>query len=317
MLKAWYTVVPMARVIQPERGILIASGVVLLIALLPTRWLAGWTADVGSIIALPLTPLRHAASGAVEWVRPTGGDGLPIDPSSVELLQQERDTYRGRWHSARLRIEQLERDLMQLQRARDLGLGEHWTPRTAEVVRHNPTRTGGVLSLNVGSRNGVRGGTVAVVDGDRLVGHIAPDVPHLTSQLISLGAPGDAASATLDARILELDVDESGRGLSDTGRPIHLDLVPGSGEYRGVLERGSGIRPGQPVRLGTDPAWNSTAWGMLVGYVDRIEQAPEQPLREVVFVRLAIRPERLASVTLKIVQDQDPIRATAEEGDVP
>ena len=66
MPKAWYTVVPMARVIQPERGILIASGVVLLIALLPTRWLAGWTADVGSIIALPLTPLRHAASGAVE-----------------------------------------------------------------------------------------------------------------------------------------------------------------------------------------------------------------------------------------------------------
>ncbi len=74
------------------------------------------------------------------------------------------------------------------------------------------------------------------------------------------------------------------------------------------------MRPGQPVRLGTDPAWNSTAWGMLIGHVDRIESAPQQPLREVVLVRLAIRPERLASVTLKIVQDEEPLRASGEEG---
>ena len=317
MPQAWYTVVPMARVIQPERGILIASAVVLLLALLPTRWIAGWTADVGSIIALPLTPLRHAASGAVEWVRPTSGSGIPLDPTSVDLLQRERDTYRGRWHSARLRIEQLEQELMQLQRARDLGLGEHWTPRSAEVVRHNPVRPGGVLSLNVGRRSGVRGGTVAVVDGDRLVGRIAPDVPPLTSQLIPLGALGDAASSTLDARILESEALDASAGAPGRGRPIHLDLVPASGEYRGVLERGSGIRPGQPVRLGTDPAWNSTAWGMLIGYVDRVEGASEQPLREVVFVRLAVQPQRLASVTLKIVQDQEPVRASAEEGQEP
>ena len=311
------TVVPMARVIQPERGLLITSGVVLLVALLPTRWLAGWTADVGAIIALPLTPLRHAASGAVEWVRPTGGDGVPLDPSSVDLLQQERDTYRGRWHSARLRIEQLEEQLGQLQAARDLGIGDHWTPRTAEVVRHNPTRTGGVLSLNVGSRSGVRAGTVAVVDGDRLVGRIAPDVPRLTCQLIALGAPGDAASATLDARILEPDAEQEDSSVVGSGRQIHLEFVEGTGSYRGVLERGSGVRPGQPVRLGTDPAWNSTAWGMLVGYVDRIEASPEQPLREVVYVRRAVRPERLASVTLKIVQDDDPVQATGEAGDLP
>ena len=317
MPTAWYTVVPMARVIQPERGLLIASGVVLLLALLPTRWIAGWTADVGAIVALPLTPLRHAASGAVEWVRPTDGSGVPLDPSSVELLQQERDTYRGRWHSTRLRVEQLERELMQLQRARDLGLGEHWTPRTAEVVRHNPNRTGGVLSLNVGRRNRVRGGTVAVVDGDRLVGYIAPDVAPLTSQLIPLGAFGDAASESLDARILEANTLEAPMGTLETGRPIHLELVPASGEYRGVLERGSGVRPGQPVRLGTDPAWNSTAWGMLIGYVDRIVDSTEQPLREVLFVRLAVRPERLASVTLKIVQDPAPVRAVGEQGGEP
>ena len=77
------------------------------------------------------------------------------------------------------------------------------------------------------------------------------------------------------------------------------------------------MRPGQPVRLGTDPAWNSTAWGMLIGHVDRIESAPQQPLREVVLVRLAIRPERLASVTLKIVQDEEPLRASGEEGGAP
>ncbi|MEE2680826.1 MAG: hypothetical protein VX641_00470 [Planctomycetota bacterium] len=307
----------MARVIQPERGLLIASGVVLILALLPTRWLAGWTADVGAIVALPLTPLRHAASGAVEWVRPTGGSGLPIDPSSLDLLQQERDTYRGRWHSARLRIQQLEEELRQIQGARSLGVGEHWTPRTAEVVRHNPSRRGGVLSLNVGSRSGVRAGTVAVVDGDRLVGHIAPDVPQLTSQLIPLGASGHAASETLAARILEPEARAVDVYDEVSGRAIHLELIDGTGDYRGVLERGSGVQPGQPVRLGTDPAWNSTAWGMLVGYVDRIEQVPEQPLREVIFVRPAVRTERLSSVTLKIVQDHDPLQAIGGEENLP
>ncbi|MEC9158280.1 MAG: hypothetical protein VYB77_09125 [Planctomycetota bacterium] len=307
----------MARFIQPERGIVLASLLVLGLALLPTRWLTGWTSDLGSIIALPLTPLRHAAAGAVEWVRPTRDQGVVLDPSSVELLQRERDTYRGRWHSSRLRVEQLERELAQLQQARDLGLGDYWTPRSAQVVRHNPARSGGVLTLNVGSRNGVRGGTVAVVDGDRLVGHVAPDVPRLTSRLIPLGTVGDQASETLDARVLDAEPGEPAASDPGAGRPIHLEVVGSSGLYRGVLERGSGVRPGQAVRLGTDPAWHSPAWGMLGGYVVRVEPSVEQPLREVITVRRAIRPERLSTVTLKIVDDrsEDPVADRAPGGE--
>ena len=54
----------MSRLLHPDRAILITTFIVLVLALMPTRWLVPWTADVGSVISLPLTPLGHAAGSA-------------------------------------------------------------------------------------------------------------------------------------------------------------------------------------------------------------------------------------------------------------
>lgn len=306
----------MPRLIQPERGLLLVSAAVLVLALLPTRWLAGWTADVGAIVALPLTPLRHAASGAVAWVRPekfTNG----YDPGTLDRLEVERDTYRGRWHASRLKVEELERELQQLQQARSLGGEARWTPRTAQVVRHNPAGVGGVLSLNIGSRHGVTSGTVAVVDGDRLVGRVADAPAVLTSLLIPLGASGDMASEDLDARILP--VNDDGLVLDDqsSGQPIRLHAVAGSDDFEGLVERRIDVAVGDPVRLGMDQAWHQTAWGMLIGTVSRIEMVPSQPLRKRVVVRRATAPQRLAAVTLKIEDTSETTPAWIPDSESP
>ena len=289
----------MPRLIQPERGLLLVSLAVLVLALLPTRWLAGWTADVGAIVALPLTPLRHAASGAVAWVRPEKFTE-EYDSGTLDRLEVERDTYRGRWHASRLKVEELERELQQLQQARSVGGESKWTPRTAQVVRHNPGGVGGVLSLNIGSRHGVSGGTVAVVDGDRLVGRVADDPAVLTSLLIPLGSAGDMASQEIDARILPFDDESRSVDRQGIGHRIILQVSPNSNDFEGLVERRVDVKVNDPVRLGMDQAWHQTAWGMLIGTVIRIEMVPSQPLRKRIVVRRAAVPQRRAAGTLKI-----------------
>ena len=288
------------------------TAAVLVLAFLPTRWLAGWTADVGAIVALPLTPLRHAASGAVSWVRPEKFI-QDYDSGTLDRLEVERDTYRGRWHASRLKVEELERQLQQLQQARSVGGESNWTPRTAQVVRHNPGGAGGVLSLNIGSRHGVATGTVAVVDGDRLVGRVAESPAVLTSLLIPLGATGDMASEDLHARILPADEAGIPSELQSVGQPIRLQSVAGSDDFEGLVERRVDVAVGDPVRLGMDQAWHQTAWGMLIGTVSRIEMVPSQPLRKRVVVKPAATPQRLAAVTLKIEGSSDGARASVPD----
>ncbi len=233
------------------------------------------------------------------WVRPEKFTE-EYDSGTLDRLEVERDTYRGRWHASRLKVEELERELQQLQQARSVGGESKWTPRTAQVVRHNPGGVGGVLSLNIGSRHGVSGGTVAVVDGDRLVGRVADDPAVLTSLLIPLGSAGDMASEDLHARILPSDDESLSPERQGIGEPIRLQSISGSNDFEGLVERRVAVAVGDPVRLGMDQAWHQTAWGMLIGTVSRIEMVPSQPLRKRIVVRRAAVPQRLAAVTLKI-----------------
>ncbi len=308
------------RLLQNDRPLVITTIVVVALSLLPTRWLVPWTADIGSIIALPLTPLGHAAGSAMAFVRPPSGQDLP-SVSELDRILDERDAYRGRWHAARLQIEQLELELAQLQRARnapELGVTSDWTPRTAAVVRHTPGGQGGLLRLNAGSRQGVRPGTVAVVDGDHLVGRVADGVGQLSSTLIPIGGTSEGTSNDLLARIHP--VDDS----SDVVPGVSIRLRPiGRGLMQGLVAREPGrpglVEVGQPVRLARDPAWDDTAWGMLVGTVLSVESSEETPLRERITVQRTVLPERLLSVTLKLkdATNESSRQAVVEEGGVP
>ena len=285
--------------LQNDRPLIITSLVVLVLAFLPTRWLIPWTGDLGAIIALPLTPLGHAAGSALALVRPADEEPLP-DPDEVNRIIDERDAYRGRWHAARLQVEKLENELAQLQGARERGIGTDWTPRNAVVVRHQLGGGGGPLRLNLGLRQGVTEGTVAVVNGDRLVGRVAGDVAQLSSLLVPIGSINTDSRHDFQARILPSGGEELG---ADDGVRIHLHSN-GDGQLVGMIEREprarTTVRPGDEVRMGRDPAWPATAWAMLVGTVVSVESIDEQPLRQRVVVRRIVEPERLLGVTLKI-----------------
>ena len=303
------------RLLQNDRPLVITSIVVVLLALLPTRWLIPWTADVGSIIALPLTPLGHAAGSAVAFFRPPSGEALP-SISELDRIVDERDAYRGRWHAARLEIEQLETELAQLQRARKVPgsvVSSDWTPRTATIVRHTLGGQGGVMRINAGARQGVLPGTVVVVDGDQLVGRIAGGVGPLASTLVPIG---DVSGDSRNDLLARIQPQEETIGAT-YGIPIRLRPI-GGGFLEGLVasEPGSGspVQPGQPVRLARDPAWDDTAWGMLIGTVRSVENSEETPLRRRVVVQCTVMPERLLNVTLKIKDaGMEAIRRTASE----
>ena len=308
------------RLLQNDRPLVITTIIVVVLSLLPTRWLVPWTSDIGSILALPLTPLGHAAGSAMAFVRPSSDPDLP-SLAELDRILEERDAYRGRWHAARLQVEQLELELAQLQRARnapELGVTTEWTPRTATVVRHTPGGQGGLLRLNAGSRQGVRQGTVAVVDGDQLVGRIAGGVGQLSSTLIPIGSISEGTGNDLLARIYPLDgVNEQSVGVSIRMRPV------GRGLMQGLVARepgqSSNVQIGQPVRLARDPAWDDTAWGMQIGTVLGVEASEETPLRERITVLRTVLPERLLSVTLKLkdpTDDSSP-QAFEKEGGTP
>jgi cell shape-determining protein MreC len=307
----------MNRLLQTDRALLITTVVVLLLSFVPTRWLVPWTADLGSIIQLPLTPLGHAASGVVAYVRPTEAEVVPTI-SELNRILAERDAFRGRWHSARLQVEQLEKELAQVQGARNAsGVSNDWTPRNAVVVRHAPGGVAGPLQLNAGSRQGVLPGTVAVVDGDQLVGRIAEDVSPLSSTLIPIGITSDPTSRDLLARITPADDPTVG---ADAGKSIRLKSV-GGGRFEGLIawdpRQGDAIRLGDQVRLARDRAWQSTAWGMLIGTVVEIQSTDDNPLRKRVVVETMLYPERLPTVTLKLqapASESNEVRTAVEEG---
>ena len=310
----------MFRLFPNDRPLVITTAVVVLLAFLPTRWLVPWTSDVGSIIALPLTPLGHAAGSALAFVRPPSGQELPSEGELNRILD-ERDAYRGRWHAARLQVEQLELELAQLQNARsapELGVSADWSPRNAAVVRHTPGGHGGLLRLNAGIRHGVTAGTVAVVDGDQLVGRVADGVGQLSSVLIPIGSTSDDTSNDLLARIQPMDDTLA----VDDGVSIRLKPI-GGGLLQGLVARDPGqtavVQPGQAVRLARDRAWQQTAWGMLIGTVVRVEASDETPLRERITVQRTILPERLPTVTLKIQPPAEGsgFRTVVEEGGAP
>ena len=310
----------MNRLLQTDRALLITSLVVLLLSIAPTRWLVPWTADLGSIIQLPLTPLGHAASGVVAYVRPAPAEVVP-SVSELERILEERDAFRGRWHAARLQVEQLEKELLQVQGARSAsGVSSDWTPRNAVVVRHAPGGVAGPLQLNAGSRQGVLPGTVAVVDGDQLVGRIADDVSPLSSTLIPIGITSDRTSRELLARITPRDDATVG---ADAGRSIRLKSI-GDGRFEGLIawdpRSGDAIGIGDQVRLARDRAWQSTAWGMLIGTVAEVQSTDDNPLRKRVVVETLLYPERLPTVTLKLqapVTDSGEVRTAVEAEDAP
>ncbi len=275
--------------------IALVIALVVLAGLLPTSWVGPVTRDLSSILWVPLSPLSHGATAIRVWLRP--GVGMPTDADRA--VAGESDQFRALWHAERLKVEELEKRLAQFQStAASDQSGTDVRFEDAAVLARTPAAGGLALKVNVGRRQGISPGDVAVVGGDGLVGRVSSEVGELGCFIITLTSKG---IPRFDAYIISASEERS-----SNPKTIPVQLSPdGSGALVGDIDLGTVITAGDSVRL-RDRTWPKTAQGMLVGHVVEVQRKDAQPLRGEVTVRPRIDAATLGSVVIKVSEGGSP-----------
>lgn len=268
------------------RPITCAIGGLVCASMMPTGWVAPITSMLAQVAWIPLAPVAWAGNGARHWLRPS----VPEMAGESAALRDDRDRFRGLYHEERARAEDLQArlDAMDVTARLDRAAGASVSYASARVLGVLPR---GGVRLSVGAREGVQPGDCAVVQGDALVGRIAPDVTARQSVLVPLT---DRSIGRIDATVTPAADDA--RGIVSSGIPVQL-VVRGD-VLVGDIDLEAGVRQGDIVRL-TDATWAIGARGMRLGTVRDVRRKDEQPLRGMVEVQPAADPTRLAEVVVK------------------
>jgi hypothetical protein len=290
----------MTRRLQPKhRWLFFALGAALVLSMLPTRWL-GWTKDVAAIVALPITPFTHVGTQLSAWLRPaaTPLDALTGDSLlALEKLALEKDYAEAQLVAAKMRIDELEQQVAQLQLAQRYSSGRPVRLLLADITGHSPNLSLDVVSLNCGSHRGVHKGAIAVHAGVHLIGRVM-EVDALRSLLVPITSP--AMRELLDAVIMP-----GGDADAPMEQAARVQLAQRSdGAFIAVVDRELKVERGDIARL-ADARWPAAAQAMIIGTVQAVESIEDQPLRRRLVVRPMYRAHELASVTLKIELDDE------------
>jgi hypothetical protein len=292
------------RTLRSERRAWYAAlGLALVLSLLPTRWLVGWTADVAQLVNVPLIVLRHPAAAVRSWLRPMP-DPRAVLPEEMQTLERELQAAYSLYKRVEIENDLLRQRIALLERAALLsGAGDRVRTRYAAVVQTTPpsARSPGSLGLNVGSAHGVTPGMIATWDGDILVGRVADAVQRLTSLVVpATGLPG------FEVRFFPID------------RDLPLAQAPGGvlrpmpdGSWIADLTDPRDIAVGWTARV-ADERWPTPALGLRVGTVEAIGPRDDAPLMRRIVVRPLIDALRVPHVVL--TDDADPTRPGAREG---
>lgn len=258
-------------------------GVVLVVALLPSSWLAPWTTRVSELTYLPLVPLGDVGTRARYALR-SGTESIPT-ASQIDQIVEERNEYRRRLHAAAARIAELEDQVLALSQLPEAEAGIERRVIHANIVGRSSDRLGGPVRLNAGSRRGVVQGAIAVHNGDALVGRVLERPGPMSSFLVPIGA----AAGLIDG-ILDVD-----------GEAILLQLESTGEGFLSSVPRHVNVQPGNIVRL-HDAAWPRSAQGMRVAEVVAIRPRSSNPNRLELLLKSVVDLNELSRVLI-VVED--------------
>ncbi|MEM9167804.1 MAG: rod shape-determining protein MreC [Planctomycetota bacterium] len=263
----------------------------------PTRFLepADRVARVAERLAAPI----GAVVGLVgRWLGP-GDPAEAVDPTDARILDLERLV-----RLQDLRIEELLAEIESYERTARAGLDRVRLLR-GRVFADSLDPRGSVISVRRGSADGVTLGSVAV-SGQSLIGRVTA----LDPRFCRITPIGDRNAAPIEVIAYPEDAPETG---------VRFDLTPESGGMlRGpgrYVTSGPELEPAL-VPIGTevflsDPAM-SPHWGLKVGRVVETSRDPDSPLRQVIAVQPDVDPKLVASVILRIPEDDPPQPAVVE-----
>ena len=287
-----------------------ACGVLVLLALLPmryTRWVSAFRGPLMVVVA----PVANPLSGVQRWLRGSGrtGDAGSDTPRVRELRQQTND-FRTLYFKTLKENEQLRALIEALQS----GMAATGTGRTklldARSFGFNPRA--GTIEISRGTIHGVTVGTVAtaISSPQHLVGVVTSVSP--TTSTIRLITDARLSPGLIEALIITDAPVESGA----VGLAPRAQFHP-TGD--GTLLADLGIDEAQRVSKGDlafvdDSHWPPGAQRLILGRVQEVRSAPDQPLFQLVVIRPDIDVARVAGVLLRIPAEDIADSADTQNG---
>ncbi len=278
-----------------------ALATALVLSLLPTRWLVGWTSDVAQLVNVPIVALKHPFSLARAWLRPMP-DPREAEPEKIQALESDLDAARTLYKRMEIENELLKERIALLEGAKLALLdgaramsssADRARTMYATVVGATPasSRSPSSLTLNVGSWHGITPGMVATWNGDVLVGRVADTVERFTSLVI----PANGLNG-FEVRFFPPD-----RDIPAADAPVGLLKATKEGIWTTDLRQASSpagdIAEGWIARI-ADERWPQPSRGLRVGVVERVGPRDDAPLLKRVTVRPLVDALRVPHVVL-------------------
>ena len=255
---------------------------VLVVSLLPTRWVAWSTGRLAEIVSLPLVPVGDLLTAA--RVGLVQDDPPVLDDRDVALLEQQLNAYRRHYH-------RLVQDLLDGRdpTAPTVGI-------TAQITGGTPNGTRAILRLNAGSRRGVRPGDVVLFDQEILLGRVLGGGDAEVGPTDCSFLPAFDVETGLLQGVLVL-ADRPGEGLQAQARAGVLLEPDGKGWVTSVPRR-SAPALGMDVRL-SDADWPRSAQGLRIGMVAAMADVPDDPSRVSLEIMPLKDPYRIRDVQIE------------------
>ena len=259
---------------------------VLVVSLLPTRWVAWSTGRVAEIVSLPLVPLGDLLTAA--RVQLLEDEESVLADQDVAMLEQQLNAYRRHYH-------RLVQDLLDGRdpTAPTVGI-------TAQITGGAPNGTRAILRLNAGSRRGVKAGDVVLFDQEILLGRVLGGGDTAVGPTDSSFLPAfDVETGLLQGVLVLADV--PGEGLQAQERAGVLLEPDGKGWITTVPRRADPML-GMDVRL-ADPDWPRSAQGLRIGMVAAMVDVAEDPSRVALEIMPLKDPYRIRDVQIETSPD--------------
>ena len=267
----------------------------IVLSLAPARGL-GWLDWFHRLMRTVVAPVAHPLTLVSDVVAPPESTGATDE--RIAQLEAELDRARLALRQARVTID----DLVSINQ--QLSQGQRHNPDAPVVQLPRPRigNSGELLSIRAGTNDGVLVGTVVTTAGVQLVGRVEDVGPLecLVSPITARRAP------KIQGVVLQNQ---------DGTRTRACLLSPtGDGKLRGDVEgpdenlRAEDVIPiaiGMTVCL-LDEEWPRNAQMLVIGTIERIEPADDDPLRRVITVEPTTDLQRVSEVVLRIPVDQGP-----------
>ena len=240
----------------------------LIISILPARWLSPWSGRIGELASLPLVPLGDGFTAVRVWLEP---GGTREDPRTAEVWKTEAGIYRQKFREAQIEIVDL-RERLEVYRSFSVESMAEALPQSrvlANVFEIDPFPGGEQLvGINKGRNFGIQPGGVALRDEDVLVGYVLGPVERTTATIRPMHS---RETRPIKAVILIPGEDPASSTPSEP-----LLLSPDGTGWTATVPRKYAVQEGWEVRL-SDEDWPRRAQGCVLGRVENVQTSDSNP----------------------------------------